>query len=42
MKPRFCHRHRKRFVVRADETLTAVLELEAAIGCKNSIDIVCP
>jgi hypothetical protein len=30
----------KRFVVRADEKLTTVLELEAAIR-KNSIDAVC-
>ena len=30
----------KRFVVRADEMLTAFLELESAIG-KNSIDTVC-
>ena len=33
-------RDEKRFVVRADEMLTAFLELESAIG-KNSIDIVC-
>ena len=31
----------KRFVVRADEKLTAFLELESAIR-KNNIDIVCP
>jgi hypothetical protein len=31
----------KRFVVRADEKLTAFVELESEL-CKNSIDIVCP
>jgi hypothetical protein len=35
------HRDGKRFVVRADEKLTAFLELEAATR-KNSIDTICP